>query len=193
MRDFSNKQLRSDKMGLGRNQQVMAKERERVHLEQRVEMPLSRNVRRQLGDGSKEIEKAVERAKRKGLLASRSQVQVDKQVAKGRQKMEELKEKVLEDRLTVLPISEKEEPAPADPEPPVVLPLPTAAIGLQVPERSAERVPGDTTLPSPNSIGGGGAAAVGRGRAGGRAGRGAGRARGTIIGGRRVPKSARAL
>jgi hypothetical protein len=73
MRDFSNKQLRGKKMGLGRNQQVMAKERERVHLEQRVEMPLSRNVKRQLGDGSKEIEKAVERAGRKGLLPKQKQ------------------------------------------------------------------------------------------------------------------------
>jgi DNA-binding transcriptional MocR family regulator len=107
MRDFSNKQLRGEKMGLGRNQQVMAKERERIHLEQRVEMPLSRNMKRQLGDGSKEIEKAVERAERLGLLASRSQQQVDNQVAKGKRKLDELVAGVLEDRLTLPTILEE--------------------------------------------------------------------------------------
>jgi hypothetical protein len=42
-----------------------------------VAMPLSRNLRRQLGDGSKEVEKQVERAGRKGLLSSRSQMQIN--------------------------------------------------------------------------------------------------------------------
>jgi hypothetical protein len=196
MRDFTNKQLRSERMDLGRNQQVMAKERERVHLEQRVEMPLSRNMRRQLGDGSKEIEKAVERAERKGLLASRSQQQVDKQVEKGKQKMDELKEGVLENRLTSPPIPEEEEPEPPTLAVPLTVPLP-AAEGLRMPESTAEKVPGDRTVPSPSTTGRGGVAGAGRGRAGRMAGRGAGRGRGraggTVIGGRRVPKNARAL
>jgi hypothetical protein len=215
MRDLSNKQLKGENMGLGRNQQVMAKERERVHLEQRVEMSLLRNVKRQLGNGSKEIEKAVERAEMKGLLASRSQQQVDNQVAKEKRKLDELVAGVLEDRLT-LPTIPEEEPAAAEPEPPLrplTVPLPDAG-GLEAPEITRATVPGDTTVPSPRTSGRGGEAAAGRGGAGGagrggaggagiggagRAGRGAGRgaargrARGTFIGGRRVPKNARAL
>jgi hypothetical protein len=211
MQDFSNKQLRGERMDLGRNQQVMAKERERVHLEQRVDMPLSRNVRRQLGDGSKEIEKAVERTGRKGLLASRSQQQVDNQVAKGKRKLDELLAGVLEDRLTLPPIPE-EEPAAPEPEPPSrLLPVPLAAPGgLQAPEIIPATVPGDSTVPSPRTSGRSGDAGAGSGSAGGagrggagRAGRGAGRGagtgaargrtRGTFIGGRRVPKNARPL
>jgi hypothetical protein len=210
MQDFSNKQLRGEKMDLRRNQQVMAQERERVHLEQRVEMPLSRNVKRQLGDGSKEIETAVERAGRKGLLASRSQQQIDNQVAKGKRKLDELVAGVLEDRLTLHSIPE-EEPAAAEPEPPLrplTAPLPDAG-GLQAPEITRATMPGDNTVPSPRTSGRGGDAATGRGSAAGagrggagRAGRGAGRgaargaarerARGTFIGCRRVPKNARA-
>ncbi|GAQ84437.1 hypothetical protein KFL_001890010 [Klebsormidium nitens] len=202
MRDFSNKQLIGEHMGLGRNQQVMAKERERVHLEQRVEMPLSRNVRRQLGDGSKEIDKAVERAEKKGLLVSKSQQQVDKLVAKGKQKMDELVAGVLEDRLTLPPIPEEDAapavpaPAPAAPaemEAPLPLPL-AAAEGLEVPAIILETAPGDSTLPSPSTIGcGGDAGARGAGRGGAARGAARGRARGTFIGGRRVPKNARAL
>jgi hypothetical protein len=59
----------------------MAKDRERVHLKRELPMPQSRNERRQLGDGSKEVDKAVERAGRKGLLISRSSAQIDKKLS----------------------------------------------------------------------------------------------------------------
>jgi hypothetical protein len=80
MHNFNNKRLRDETSDLGRNYQNMAKERERMHLRREVAMPLNRNEKRQFGDGSKEVEKAVERAKRKGLLASRSNAQIEKKV-----------------------------------------------------------------------------------------------------------------
>jgi hypothetical protein len=164
MRDFTNKQLRGEKMDLGRNQQVMAKERERFHLQHPVEMPLLRNVRMQLGDGSKEMEQSVARAERKGLLVSRSQQQIEKQVEKGKEKREELKEAILEHRLTLLPILEEEAP-PAEAVPPIF----TAALvegGLQ-PENISASVAGDRTVPSASTIGSSGGRAwssKGRGR-----------------------------
>jgi hypothetical protein len=45
-------------------------------------MPPSRTERRQLGDGSKEVEEAVQRAQRKGLLSSKSNAQIDKRMEK---------------------------------------------------------------------------------------------------------------
>jgi hypothetical protein len=197
MRDFTNKRLRSENMGLGRNQQVMAKERERVHLEQEVAMPLSRNVKRQLGDGSKEVEKQVERAGRKGLLTSRSQMQIDKKVEKSRGVLEGLREEVREYRLT-LPLPAVPEEAPlADEEAP---PEPPLSDGLHVPLISLPNVPGDTTVLSPSTSvardrSGARGRGTGRGAAGrGRGGAGTGRAGGQpMVGGRRVPKTARAI
>lgn len=72
MHNFNNMRLRDETNDKGRNFHVMAKERERVHLKRKVAMPVSRNERRQMGDGSKEVEAAVDRARRKGLLVSRS-------------------------------------------------------------------------------------------------------------------------
>ncbi|GAQ87283.1 hypothetical protein KFL_003430020 [Klebsormidium nitens] len=82
MQLFSNKRLVDETQKKGRNQQVMAKGRERIALKQSIDFPLSRNEKRQLGDGSKAAEQTVERARRRGQLASRSQAQIEKRVAK---------------------------------------------------------------------------------------------------------------
>jgi hypothetical protein len=96
MRNFSNKRLRDETNDKGRNYQVLAKERERVHLKREVAM--SRNERKMLGDGTKEVKQAVDRARRKGLLDSRSATQLDKALQKGQAKREQLVAKVLEER-----------------------------------------------------------------------------------------------
>jgi hypothetical protein len=124
MQNFSNKQLRGERMDMGRNYQVMAKERGRVHLEETVEMPLSRTMQRQLGDGSLEIEKQVERAERKGILASKSEAQVELRVAKIKPALDALREGVLEHRLTLARVREEEAP-PAPELPADTLPPPT--------------------------------------------------------------------
>jgi hypothetical protein len=95
MHNFSNMRLRDDKNDKGRNYQVMAKERERVHLKRKVAMPVSGNERRQPGDGSKEVEAAVDRARRKGLLVSRSNAQIDKKLEKGEATRTQLVARVL--------------------------------------------------------------------------------------------------
>jgi hypothetical protein len=60
MQAFSNKRLRDERNDKGRNLQVMQKGREREFLKRHEEMPLSRNEKRQLGDGSKAAEQTVE-------------------------------------------------------------------------------------------------------------------------------------
>jgi hypothetical protein len=90
MHNFNNKRLRDETNDLGRNYQNMAKDRERMHLKREVAMPLNRNEKRQLGDGSKEVEKAIERAERKGLLASKSNAQIEKKVQRDEPKMLEI-------------------------------------------------------------------------------------------------------
>jgi hypothetical protein len=98
MHNFSNMRLRDDTNDKGRNYKVMAKERERVHLKPEVTMPISRNERQQLGNASKEVEAAVDKARRKALLVSRSAAQIDKKLQKGEVKRAQLVAKVLEER-----------------------------------------------------------------------------------------------
>jgi hypothetical protein len=82
MHNFINKRVRDETNDKSRNYQVMAKDRERVHLKRELPMPLNKNEKRQLGGGSKEVEKAVKRAVRKRDLASRSNAQIDKKLEK---------------------------------------------------------------------------------------------------------------
>jgi hypothetical protein len=56
MHNFTNKKLKDENQQVGRNQQVMAKDRERRKLQKEMPMPLSRNEKQQLGDGSKGAE-----------------------------------------------------------------------------------------------------------------------------------------
>jgi hypothetical protein len=103
MHNFTNKRVRDETNDKSRNYQVMAKDRERVHLKRELPMPLNRNEKRQLGDGSKEAEKAVQRAVRKGGLASRSNAQIDKKLEKKSGERAKLLEKFHEEiQLTVL-------------------------------------------------------------------------------------------
>jgi hypothetical protein len=90
MYNFNNKWLRDETNDLGRNYQDMAKDWERLHMKREVAMPLNRNEQKQLGDGSKEEEKAVEQAERKGLLASRSTAQIEKKVERKKPLLEEI-------------------------------------------------------------------------------------------------------
>jgi hypothetical protein len=60
----------------------MQKGQEREFLKRHEEMPLSRNEKRQLGDGSKAAEQTIARAARRGQLISRSQAQLVKRVGK---------------------------------------------------------------------------------------------------------------
>jgi hypothetical protein len=111
MHNFNNKRLRDETNDLGRNYQNMTKDRERMHLKREVAMPLNRNEKRQLGDGSKEVEKAVERAERKGLLASKSNAQIAKKVEKDEPKMVEILENFRAARLLLTTEGEAEEQA----------------------------------------------------------------------------------
>ncbi|GAQ88843.1 hypothetical protein KFL_004630110 [Klebsormidium nitens] len=79
---FTNRRLVDEKQQKGRNLQVMAKGRERIALAQTVTVPVSRNERRYLGDGSKAAEQTIERARRRGQLVSRSQAQINNKLAK---------------------------------------------------------------------------------------------------------------
>jgi hypothetical protein len=79
---FSNKRLRDEGNDKGRNLQVMQKGREQEYLKRHEEMPLSRNEKRQLGNGSKATKQIVARAARRGQLVSRSQAQLTKRVCK---------------------------------------------------------------------------------------------------------------
>lgn len=88
MHNFTNNRLVEGTNTKGRIYQVMAKDRERVHLKRVVAMPATGNEKRQLGDESKEVEKAVERAGRKGLLISRSNLQIDKKLERNEQQRE---------------------------------------------------------------------------------------------------------
>jgi hypothetical protein len=82
MINFTNKRLRDEEQELGRNYQVMAKDRERAKLKRTVPMPLTRNEKRQLRDGTKVAEQTVARARRRGQLTSRSGLQLGKRLAK---------------------------------------------------------------------------------------------------------------
>jgi hypothetical protein len=82
MVNFTNKRLRDEGQELGRNYQVMANDRERAKLKRTVPMPLTRNEKRQLGDGTKVAEQTVARARRRGQLISRSGLQLGKRLAK---------------------------------------------------------------------------------------------------------------
>jgi hypothetical protein len=84
MHNFTNKRLRDETNDKGRNFQVMAKDQERTRLRKVMPMPLSRNEKRQMGDGSKGAEQTVARAARRGQLISRSAVQIAKKVMKTR-------------------------------------------------------------------------------------------------------------
>jgi hypothetical protein len=82
MQVHTNKRLRDETNDVGRNLQVFKKERERAKLKRKVPLPLSRNERRQLADGSNAAEQTVAWAGRRGQLVSRSDAQVEKKVAK---------------------------------------------------------------------------------------------------------------
>jgi hypothetical protein len=107
-----------------------------------------------------------------------------------------LREEVREYRLTLPLPAVAEEAPPADEEAPLEPPLPE---GLQVPLIGLLSVPGDTAVLSPStSVARGRSGARGRGAGRGAAGRGRGAARGRgggqpMVGGRRVPKTARAI
>jgi hypothetical protein len=81
MQLFTNKRLKDERQATGRVYQVMAKGRERVALRKKVLKPMSRNERR-LGGGSKGAEQMVERARRRGVLVSRSQLPINTKIAK---------------------------------------------------------------------------------------------------------------
>lgn len=98
MHNFSNLRLIDNTNKKSRNFQVMAKDRERVHLKREAAMPQTRNEKRQLDDGSKKVEKAVDRAGRKGLLISRSNIQIDKRLVKTQPARDALLAGVLEKR-----------------------------------------------------------------------------------------------
>jgi hypothetical protein len=206
MHNFSNMQLRDEMNDKGRNFQVMAKEWERVHLKRKVAMPVSRNERRQMGDGSKEVEAAVDRARRKGLLVSRSNAQIDKKLQKREAKRAELVAKVLAGRdLTLFANLSKtlDNPpagaegsgvgtagagaAPAAEAPAAaVAEVPTAAAAAA--EVPASRGSADLTATGRGATG---SSRRGRGRGGAAAARG--RGRGVTTTGRRIPKSAKPI
>jgi hypothetical protein len=85
LHNFTNKRLRGDGQDKGRNYQVLAKERERRRIKRDVPGPPTRNERRILG-GVKARNAAalqvVNRAERRGQLASRSAAQSAKRVTK---------------------------------------------------------------------------------------------------------------
>jgi hypothetical protein len=193
MQLFTNRRLKDERQEKGRNYQVMAKGEERIALRQKVHMPMSRNERRQLGDGSKAAEQTVERARRRGQLVSRSQLQIETKLAKlspdiGRVYLV-YKEKL--DQLT--PVDEEGE---SENDAPAAGPstLPSMASNLE----GENPLPAATPALTAGRGVGRGAARGGAGATGGRGppagrglrGRGAGRGRGRTAGGRAIPASA---
>jgi hypothetical protein len=112
MHAFSNKRLRDEGNDKGRNLQVMQKGREREYLKRHEEMPLSRNEKRQLGDGSKATEQSVARAARRGQLVSRSQAQLTKRVGKVQSELQKAVALVQERRALQALTADVESPAP---------------------------------------------------------------------------------
>lgn len=102
MLNFTNKRLKDERQDKGRNYQVMGKDRERAKLKRVVPMPLSRNEKRQLGDGSKAAAQTVERAARRGQLISRSGVQLHKRLEKSQLQLHQLVAHVQEQRALTL-------------------------------------------------------------------------------------------
>jgi hypothetical protein len=112
MHAFTNKGLRDETNDKGRNLQVMQKGRERDYLKRHEEVPLSRNEKRQLGEGSKVTEQTVARAARRGQLVSRSQVQLTKRVGKAQSELQKAVAIVQEQRASDALTSELKSPAP---------------------------------------------------------------------------------
>jgi hypothetical protein len=112
MQVHTNKRLRDERNDVGRNLQVFKKERERAKLKREVPMPLSRNERRQLADGSKAAEQTVARAGRRGQLVTRSDAQVEKKVAKVAPELQRMYTANMEIQ-ALIQDSPAEEPAPA--------------------------------------------------------------------------------
>jgi hypothetical protein len=194
MHNFSNMRLWDDKNDKGRNYQVMAKERERVHLKRKVAMPVSRNERRQLDNGSKEVEAAVDRARRKGLLVSRSVAQIDKKLEKGEVKRAQLVARVLEERELTLSANVSHTPDNPLEETGSGVDAGIGAAASDVPAADVppQEVPAGTRSADLTATG------RGAGRGAGRGGRGRGaparvRERGVSATGRRIPTSARAI
>jgi hypothetical protein len=102
MQNFTNKRLRDERQDKGRNYQVMGKDRERVALKRTVPMPLTRNEKRYLGDGSKAAQQTVERAARRGQLISRSGAQLNKRLEKTQLELHKLVAHVQEQRALTL-------------------------------------------------------------------------------------------
>jgi hypothetical protein len=196
MQLFTNKRLKDERQEKGRVYQVMAKGRERVALRKKVLKPMSRNERRQLGDGSKGAEQTVERAQRRGVLVSGSQLQINTKISKLAPEIGRvyLAYKEIIQQLTSLGEEEAEEEPEAAPGPSTsfnmasntaagnLLPTGPAAAGAATAAAApAAEIP--ATHAAGRGAGRGGAAAAasgtGRGGAGGRgqgaqAGRGAG-------------------
>jgi hypothetical protein len=85
LHNFTNKRLRWDGQDKGRNYQVLAKERERKRIKRDVPRPPTRNERHILGGvGARNAaaQQVVNRAERRGQLASRSAAQSAKRVDK---------------------------------------------------------------------------------------------------------------
>jgi hypothetical protein len=185
----------------------MAKERERVHLKHKVAMPVSRNERRQMGDGSKEVAAAVDRARMKGLLVSRSNAQIDKKLQKGEANRAELVAKVLAGRDLTLSakLSQTLDNPPAGAEGSRVGTAGAgAAPAAEAPAAAVAEVPTAAAAAaevSASSRGNADLTATGRGAAGSsRGGRGRGgaaaarvRGRGVTTTGRRIPESAKPI
>jgi hypothetical protein len=79
---FSNKRLRGDGQEMGRNQQVLGKERERKKMRVEVPMQKSRTKRRMEADQEKAAKETVDRAEARGLLQSRTDNMIDKRITK---------------------------------------------------------------------------------------------------------------
>jgi hypothetical protein len=85
LHNFTNKRLRGDGQDKGRNYQVLAKERERKRIKRDVPRPPTRNERGILGGvGARNAaaQQVVNRAERRGQLASTSAAQSAKRIAK---------------------------------------------------------------------------------------------------------------
>jgi hypothetical protein len=79
---FSNKRLRGDGQDMGRNKQVLGKERERKRMRVEVPMQKSRTERRMESDQEKVAGETVDRAEARGLLRSRTDHMIAQRVAK---------------------------------------------------------------------------------------------------------------
>jgi hypothetical protein len=182
MLNFTNKRLRDERQDKGRNYQVMGKDRERVKLKRVVPMPLTRNEKRQLGDGSAAAAQTVERAARRGQLISRSGAQLHKRLEKSQLQLHQLVAHVQEQRaLTLLR------------PPPVSLlsaSLNTAGGSGALGAGAAAAAPAPTGAAAGPAAAPATAPAVAAGRGAGR-GRGAGGSRGRGARGRGRPATAR--